>query len=203
LWDDSELYWILTRGLKMAGMPAFGVKLNEADRWALVAFMRHLPLLTPAEYQRMSTAAELTLAGEPIPSSQWDAAHDYGFSLLRNQADATRGRDAFREYGCWTCHDSPRTRTGGMVGPDVTHFAERQYIAGVLPNLPGNLAAWIMHPPEFKPGTAMPELNVPEAAAMDIVAYLYAEGDQRRLVSAERVIRDGQQQPQANATRMD
>jgi cytochrome c1 len=184
-------------------MPAFGVQLNVAERWALVAFMRHMPLLTPAEYQRMSAAAAVTQAGEPIATAQWEAAHDYGFSRLRNQADAARGRRAFREYGCWTCHDSPRTRTGGIVGPDVTGFAERQYIAGVLPNLPGNLAAWIMHPPEFKPGTAMPDLNVPEQAAMDIVAYLYGEGDQRRLEWAERVIRGGQQQRQANAARID
>src|SRR5205823_347553 len=37
---DSQLYWIVSRGLKMSGMPAFAPRLSDADRWDIVAFLR-------------------------------------------------------------------------------------------------------------------------------------------------------------------
>jgi uncharacterized protein YfkK (UPF0435 family) len=41
----------------MTGMPSFGVTTSEEDLWAIVAFMRRLPTLSPSEYQAMAQRA--------------------------------------------------------------------------------------------------------------------------------------------------
>jgi mono/diheme cytochrome c family protein len=46
---DGELFWILQNGIRMTGMPAFGPTHKDEEIWKLVAFLRHLPELTPEE----------------------------------------------------------------------------------------------------------------------------------------------------------
>lgn len=46
-------------------------------------------------------------------------------------------------------------------------------IAGVMPNTPGNLQAWIEAPQAIVPGNAMPNLGLNDNEARDIAAYLY------------------------------
>lgn len=69
----------------------------------------------------------------------------------------------------------------GQVGPPLSGFAERQYIAGSLVNAPANAVARIMHPKKLDPDTDMPDLNVSQREALDITAYLYTLGDLKRL----------------------
>ncbi len=52
-------------------------------------------------------------------------------------------------------------------------FAERKYLAGVLPNSPTNLGSWICQTQAIAPQSAMPDLGVGEQAALDMAAYLY------------------------------
>jgi mono/diheme cytochrome c family protein len=54
---DAQLYWIIKHGFKMTGMPSFGVSYSEEDLWAIVAFIRRLPTLSPQEYQAMAQRA--------------------------------------------------------------------------------------------------------------------------------------------------
>jgi cytochrome c1 len=61
----------------------------------------------------------------------------------------------------------------GRVGPPLTGFARRSFIAGRLPNTPENLVAWVRDPPAIDPATAMPALGLDERAARDVAAYLY------------------------------
>lgn len=56
---SGELYWIVKNGIKMTGMPAFGVTHNEDKLWAMVAFVKGLPDLKPEEYEAMVKAADL------------------------------------------------------------------------------------------------------------------------------------------------
>jgi cytochrome c len=88
--------------------------------------------------------------------------------------DAGRGRTALDGFGCGACHVIPGVRGArGMVGPPLTQFALRAYIAGQLPNQPDNLLRWLQDPQGVEPGTAMPNLGVGPAAARDMAAYLY------------------------------
>jgi cytochrome c1 len=88
--------------------------------------------------------------------------------------DAARGKQAIVSYGCGACHEVPGIREArGLVGPPLTHFGSRAYIAGEVPNTPDQLIRWIMVPQAIEPKTAMPVLGVSATAARDIAAYLY------------------------------
>src|SRR5512133_2351545 len=77
-----------------------------------------------------------------------------------------QGRERIRRYGCDACHTIPGIATArGLVGPPLTGIAARVYIAGRLPNTPDNLVAWIEHPHQVDPKTAMPELGIGEQDA--------------------------------------
>ncbi len=87
--------------------------------------------------------------------------------------DAERGRLLLRQFGCGTCHRIPGVVAArGEVGPPLDGLARRVYLAGMLPNTPDNLARWIRAPQAFDPRTAMPDMQVGEAHARDMVAYL-------------------------------
>jgi cytochrome c len=89
-------------------------------------------------------------------------------------ADPMRGRQAIIDYGCGACHTIPGIRgANARVGPMLIRFREQGFVAGVLPNLPDSLAAWIENPQRFNPRTAMPNLNVNAQDARDMAAYLY------------------------------
>jgi hypothetical protein len=47
---DGELYYIIQNGVRLSGMPAWGMQVDD-DRhgWTLVAFIRHLPELSVGE----------------------------------------------------------------------------------------------------------------------------------------------------------
>jgi cytochrome c len=89
--------------------------------------------------------------------------------------DARRGARLIPQYGCGSCHAIPGVSGAeGGVGPPLTRFAERAYIAGALRNEPVALVRWIRFPQHVEPGTAMPDLGVTEQHARDIAAYLYS-----------------------------
>lgn len=98
-------------------------------------------------------------------------------------ADADRGRTLMVEYGCGACHRIPGVRNARtMVGPPLDAYAQRGYVAGVLPNRPANLIAWLRDPPAISPNTAMPNLGLSSDEARDMAAYLYRLGARRALV---------------------
>ena len=96
--------------------------------------------------------------------------------LASVRGDARRGEAALAAYGCGSCHVIPGIRQArGKVGPPLTDFVHRTYIAGNVFNTPNNLAAWIRRPDSVEPGTVMPTLGVGEQEAHDISAYLLLE----------------------------
>jgi mono/diheme cytochrome c family protein len=72
-WNDRELFWITKHGIKMAGMPAFGVTHSDEELWGIVAFLRRLESMSPEEYRRLATETQThTHAGmvETAPQAQ-------------------------------------------------------------------------------------------------------------------------------------
>lgn len=87
---------------------------------------------------------------------------------------AHAGPEAMREYGCVNCHTIPGVRgANALVGPPLTDFARRRYIAGRVPNEAETLVRFLLHPQEIQPGTAMPNMGVSGQDALDMAAYLY------------------------------
>ena len=53
---DGELYYLVSGGVRLTGMPAFQRSLPESARWELVAFVRKLPRLGDEELKALSAA---------------------------------------------------------------------------------------------------------------------------------------------------
>jgi mono/diheme cytochrome c family protein len=56
----AEDFWVVKHGIKMTGMPAWGVTHDDGLLWDIVAFLRKLPDLTPEEYQALVKSAPNT-----------------------------------------------------------------------------------------------------------------------------------------------
>lgn len=54
-WKPNELFWITKNGIRMTGMPAWGVTHSDEEIWAMVSFMRKLPSLTAAQYRTLES----------------------------------------------------------------------------------------------------------------------------------------------------
>jgi mono/diheme cytochrome c family protein len=159
----AELYWVVKSGIKMTGMPAWEFRLAERDLWAVTAYVRRLPLISPQEY---AASAARDAERDPHAAPTADAAPIAG--------DATRGKMAIRQYACTTCHLVPGiVGPHAPVGPPLDRIATRKYIAGMLPNTAENMLRWLRTPQEVNPRTAMPDLGVSERDARDMAAYLY------------------------------
>jgi len=88
--------------------------------------------------------------------------------------DPKRGRSEIHALGCGACHEIAGIRGAlGRVGPPLLAVGRQAYIAGILPNTPDNLVAWLQNPPAIDPETAMPDLGLTVGQAQDIAAYLH------------------------------
>jgi mono/diheme cytochrome c family protein len=68
--SPAQSFWIIKHGLKMSGMPAWGVTHDDEAIWGLVAFLQQLPTMDAAAY------AALTLyKGEAVHDHD---AHEHG-----------------------------------------------------------------------------------------------------------------------------
>ncbi len=69
--SDGEIYWVIKNGIRWSGMPAFGKPGdNDEHAWKIVAYVKHLPKLTPAEEQQVLHQSE-------EPMNDKDAPHDH------------------------------------------------------------------------------------------------------------------------------
>ena len=120
--------------------------------------------------------ARLALAGLVVLATACGGmnAADAREAAALTGGDPSRGPDLMRKYGCQSCHTVPGVvGANGLVGPPLAGIASRSYIAGVLPNAPDNMLAWIRDPKSVDPKTAMPNVGVTPSDARHIAAYLY------------------------------
>jgi len=89
-------------------------------------------------------------------------------------ASKAAGARVIARVKCGVCHEIPGIPGAhGVVGPPLTGFARRSYIAGVLPNDPTRLVAWILDAPSLVPETLMPAQPLARREAQDAAAFLY------------------------------
>jgi cytochrome c oxidase subunit 2 len=88
-------------------------------------------------------------------------------------SSTSAGAHVFQTQACSGCHTIRGTPARGDVGPDLTHLESRSTIAALTePNTPANLRHWIEYPQEVKPGSKMPDLDLPDADWNALAAYL-------------------------------
>jgi len=85
---------------------------------------------------------------------------------------ALAGKTIFAGSACVGCH-TVRGVSAGTLGPDLTHFGARKTLAaGVFPNTPEHLVAWLRDAPRLKPGAKMPPFALTDEQARALAAYL-------------------------------
>jgi mono/diheme cytochrome c family protein len=76
----EEQFWVVKHGIKMTGMPAWGVTHDDDLLWDVVAFVRKLPELTPEQYETLVKNApkheELMQKMEMGGEHQHNAGHE-------------------------------------------------------------------------------------------------------------------------------
>lgn len=93
---------------------------------------------------------------------------------LTGGGDVEAGRLAIADHGCGGCHQIPGVRGAkGKVGPPLSGFAGRAYVAGRVRNAPDQLAQWVLNPYTIDPQSVMPPSGLTPAEARDVAAYLY------------------------------
>ncbi len=51
--DPREQFWIIKHGIRMTGMPAWGLTHSDAEIWNIVALLQKLPTMSPEQYRAL------------------------------------------------------------------------------------------------------------------------------------------------------
>jgi mono/diheme cytochrome c family protein len=55
--QPSQIFWVIKNGINMTGMPSFGlIKTEDNKIWAIAAFVKKLPTVSPEDYKAWSEA---------------------------------------------------------------------------------------------------------------------------------------------------
>ena len=93
--SPAQSFWIVKHGLKMSGMPAWGVTHDDQAIWGLVAFMQQLPTMDAAAYKALTEDAG-------------DAGHDHD---AHEHGEHDHARDDAQYAG-----DGPVPAAGATMG---------------------------------------------------------------------------------------
>lgn len=122
------------------------------------------------------------------PRAEFDAwlAAQAAPALVPIEPLALQGKTLFEgDAQCWSCHTVLGSkRSGGTVGPNLSHLASRTHIAaGLVENTRASLKRWLQDPESIKQGTIMyrdaavytdPDKKLTEAQVDALVAYLWS-----------------------------
>ena len=169
-WVPAQIYWAITNGLKLTGMPAWEFRLTNDEIWSIVAYVRRMPYEAPRRFRE--ELVESGASPPPVrPAQSAPTTHNALGQAIGGDPD--RGRYVLLQYGCITCHDIPGVVGAAIpVGPPPAGMGVRSFIGGVMPNTPENMVRWLLAPQQYVPDGAMPNLGVSERDARDMAAYL-------------------------------
>ncbi len=140
-------------------MPTFKYTLSDAERWALVAYLRTLHKNSAPPVEIASTVSTVRPASPIRQAPSWDIAEDERTALVES------GKSLFIDkFNCNGCHVYKTGEMGGVVGPDLRMSGDRLN--------PDWTYQWIGNPQAMKPDTKMPSLGLSEDEAKAITLYL-------------------------------
>ncbi len=65
-WKPQELFWIVKNGVKFTAMPAWPAQQRDDEVWALVAFLRAMPGMSPERYRRLALGGRTDQPAKPV-----------------------------------------------------------------------------------------------------------------------------------------
>jgi cytochrome c553 len=170
-WEDRELFFIIRHGLKYTGMPQWTGDGRGDEVWAMVAFVRQLPEMTPADYAAI-TGVSASVPFDLSPESSADVSScagchgDADNEPVAGLAPALRGQNAayliraLEEY-------ANGTRQSGMmesIAAALSSEARRQLaetFAAMPPPEPTEAPAALTAVGEEIASAGLPQQNVP------------------------------------------
>ncbi len=170
--DVIHSFWVPSLGGKMDMVPGrvqhLQLQADRAGTWRGQC----------AEYcgEQHARMALQVVAEEPAAFDAWLAAQAKP-AAAAEAPELQRGRQAFLDNRCNACHAVRGVSEESRLGPDLTHVGSRlQLGAGTVANDPEQLAAWVAHTQQIKPGARMPSSSqrIDEASLQDIAAWLTA-----------------------------
>ncbi|MBE0703632.1 MAG: cytochrome c [Afipia sp.] len=72
--NPKETFWVIKHGLKMTGMPAWGLGHDDATLWSIVAFVGKLPGMSAQQYEDIVAKAP---PDEEMQSMDRDGSHGH------------------------------------------------------------------------------------------------------------------------------
>ncbi|MGI9079678.1 MAG: cytochrome c oxidase subunit II [Acidimicrobiales bacterium] len=115
----------------------------------------------------------VVIAEPPADFTRWMTRRRGGAGLAVTSDLAAQGELVFTREACAGCHTIRGTQATGTLGPNLSDFGNRKWIASVVvPNTAANLARWITDPDGIKPGTLMPPTPLSTDDRNAVVAYL-------------------------------
>lgn len=140
-WSREQLFWIVKHGLKYTAMPAWVAPDRDDEVWAMAAFLKRLPDLTPADFQRLAFGGRDVAPGDCAGCHGTDGAGADAFPRLAGldeeylRASLAAFASGRRQSGVMqpiaATLDSGRMRelarsfASAPVGPGVSPVAER------------------------------------------------------------------------------
>jgi cytochrome c oxidase subunit 2 len=101
------------------------------------------------------------------------AEFDKWVAAQKQPAAQAASPDVFLSLSCVNCHTVAGTPAQGTAGPDLSHLMSRATLgAGVIPNTPENLRAWVKDPQKAKKGNLMPNMQLNNRELDAVVGYL-------------------------------
>lgn len=61
--EPNETFWVIKNGIKMTGMPAWGINNSDEQIWDMIAFISSLGDMTATQYQELVESGEHTHKG--------------------------------------------------------------------------------------------------------------------------------------------
>lgn len=119
----EEQFWIIKHGLKMTGMPAWGLTHDDGRIWAMVAFLQKLPAMSPAQYQ------------EFVEAGLGDQSHDHAM-------ERSGEGEVPAEHAHAVSKDTPRAaETGKPPAPIHNHGPHSEAMTEATSSLPAGTEA--------------------------------------------------------------
>jgi len=163
--DVMHAFWIPALGGKIDTNPGLDNKIwLQADKPGI--YYGKCAELCGASHALMDFKVEV------LPQDEFDAWAKKMKTVQSQPASASaaaQGQEIFKK-SCLGCHAVGGE--GGKLGPNLTNFADRMRVAGILENNPENLAKWLKDPQQVKPGNNMPNLNLSDDQVKALVEYM-------------------------------
>ncbi|NUJ59306.1 cytochrome c [Halomonas taeanensis] len=124
--DPAQQFWVIKNGIKMTGMPAWGVTHDDQELWEIVAFLQRLPELSPQDYQ------DLVRPDSPMADQAKHDGHDHDHgdtsAMARSANDSHEPADDGHDHtlGDMTAMSEHKSASSGSASADAEPAAKLQ-----------------------------------------------------------------------------